>query len=62
MNSPASIIESPMALAVRATKVNDSNEECKQMFVSSCVAVKLDLIPFFGIIRSCCLGVRNAKL
>ena len=57
MASPASTIDSPFALAARATNLPDSDEECEQTFVGSRVAVKLSVLTFFGIIKSCRLGV-----
>ena len=54
MNSPASTSDFPMASTARATN-NDinSNEECEQTFVGTCVAVKLGVVTFFGTIISC---------
>ena len=62
MNSPASTIDSPIASATRTISLNNSEEECEQMVVSSRVAVKLGVVTFFGTIRSCQLGVRNTML
>ena len=41
MNSPASTIDSPIALAARATNLFNSNEECEQTYIGSCVVVNL---------------------
>ena len=65
MGSPTSSIDSPMATAARATNVNvedSDDEECKQTLIGTRVAVKLGVLPFFGTILSCRLGIRNAML
>ena len=50
MASPSSSIDSPMATAVRATNIDvDSDEECEQTFVGTCVAVKLGVLPFLAL-------------
>ena len=50
MASPSSSIDSPMAAAARATNINvNSNEECEQAFIGTCVAVKLGVLPFLAL-------------
>ena len=63
MNSPASTIDFPNALAARATNVDIiSDEDCEQTFVGTLVVVKLGVVTFFGTLISCQLGVQNGML